>query len=175
MDTSATHSDVLPSPGAVERAAGRLGAAQRLGMFGVLFSAVGAASIVAGGLTAAVSATAPSEHGAWAAAYLVLVCGVAQIALGTGQLLLARPATRTLAWEFATWNLGNAGVLAGTLAGSTAVVDAGGVLLAAALALMTFGTRSSAGAHVWTLRGYRLLTAVILVSIPIGLVLAAAG
>jgi hypothetical protein len=169
MNTSVPHSAVLSPPAAGQGAAGRLGT------FGVLFAAVGIACVVAGGLTAAVSATAPSEHGAWAAAYLVLVCGVAQIGLGAGQPLLARPARRLLAWEFATWNLGNAGVLAGTLAGSTVVVDAGGVLLAAALALMTFGTRGQAGSPVWALRGYRFLTAVILVSIPVGLVLAAAG
>src|SRR5664280_2796146 len=53
------------------------------------FAAVGAACIVAGGLVAAVSAPAPSEHASWAAAYLVLVVGVAQAALGVGQALLA--------------------------------------------------------------------------------------
>src|SRR5664280_1572278 len=41
------------------------------------FAAVGAACIVAGGLVAAVSAPAPSEHASWAAAYLVLVVGAA--------------------------------------------------------------------------------------------------
>jgi hypothetical protein len=169
MTTSAPHPEVLTSPATAPTVSGRLGT------FGVLFAAVGAACVVAGGLTAAVSATAPSEHGAWAAAYLVLVCGVAQIALGAGQPLLGHPARRLLAWEFAAWNLGNAGVLAGTLAGSTTVVDAGGVLLAAALALMAFGTRKTSASRVWALRGYRVLTALVLVSIPVGLVLAATG
>lgn len=173
--SAATHPHGLPSPATGTTGTGRPGATDRLGLFGVLFSAVGTTCVVAGGLTAAVSATSPSEHGAWAAAYLVLVCGVAQIALGGGQALLARPTRRLLAWEFACWNLGNAGVLAGTLAGSTPAVDAGGVLLAAALVLMTFGTRSGVDSQAWAVRGYRLLTAVILVSIPVGLVLAATG
>ena len=40
------------------------------------FAALGAASIVAGGLVAAVTAAAPSQHGTWAAAYLVLVAAL---------------------------------------------------------------------------------------------------
>ncbi len=61
-------------------------------------AAVGAASVVVGGLVAAVTATAPSEHGAWLAAYLVLGCGVAQIALAAGQALLATGSPRPELW-----------------------------------------------------------------------------
>ena len=53
------------------------------------FVAIGTASIVAGGLIAGATARHPTEHEAWAVAFLVLVCGIAQIALGLGQSLLA--------------------------------------------------------------------------------------
>ena len=42
----------------------------------------GAASIVLGGLVAAVTGPLELEHGSWAAAYLVLVSGVAQWVMG---------------------------------------------------------------------------------------------
>ena len=37
------------------------------------FGIVGVVRVVAGGLVAAATAPAPTEHGGWAAAYLVLV------------------------------------------------------------------------------------------------------
>ena len=137
------------------------------------FAAVGAACIVAGGLVAAVSAPAPSEHASWAAAYLVLVAGVAQAALGVGQALLAPrvPSRRTVAVQFTAWNLGNGAVMAGTLAGITSLVDTGGALLVVALLLLS-GVRASERPRTWLLWAFRLLAAVLLVSIPIGLVLA---
>lgn len=44
------------------------------------FLAIGTACVIAGGFVAAVTAHAPAEHASWAAAYLVLVAGVAQMA-----------------------------------------------------------------------------------------------
>jgi len=137
------------------------------------FAAVGAACIVAGGLVAAVSAPAPSEHASWAAAYLVLVVGAAQAALGVGQALLALrvPSRRNVAVQFTAWNLGNAAVLTGTLAGITTLVDTGGALLLVALLLLR-GGRTGREPRTWLLGAFRLLAAVLLISIPIGLVLA---
>src|SRR5664280_1733410 len=137
------------------------------------FAAVGAACIVAGGLVAAVSAPAPSEHASWAAAYLVLVVGAAQAALGVGQALLALrvPSRRNVAVQFTAWNLGNAAVLTGTLAGITTLVDTGGALLVVALLLLR-GVRTGREPRTWLLWAFRLLAAVLLISIPIGLVLA---
>ena len=99
---------------------------------------VGVVCIVAGGLVAAVTAPSPTEHGTWAAAYLVLVAGVSQVGLAVGQsLLTARtPAARTRVAELVTWNVGNAAVLTGTLTGTVWIVDLGGALLVAALALV---------------------------------------
>ena len=136
------------------------------------FAAVGVACIVAGGVVAAATAHAPTEHALWAVAYLVLVGGVGQLALGTGQAWLAGapPSTAVLAVEFAAWNVGNAAVITGTIAGLVWLTDLGGVLLVLALALLLTGT---AGARPgWALRSYRILVALILVSIPVGLVLA---
>ena len=75
---------------------------------------------------AAVTAHNPTQHGTWAVAYLVLVGGVAQIAVGVGQALhtTTRVSPRVVAAEFTAFNLGNAGVLLGTLLETTWLVDA---------------------------------------------------
>lgn len=112
------------------------------------FAAAGAACIVAGGLVAAATALAPSQLASWTTAYLVLVGGVAQAALGTGQALLAaRPPGRPgIAAELTAWNGGNGAVLAGTLLGASWLADVGGVLLAAVLALMLSSSPTPGGA-----------------------------
>lgn len=145
------------------------------------FTALGIFCVVAGGCVAAATAPVPSTHGSWAAAYLVLVAGVAQVALGWGQALLAPhlPARRRVLAQVGTWNLGNAAVLTGTLTGVLPLVDAGGVILVIGLALLADATRGSAGPEAgprpWRLYGFRLLVLLLLVSIPTGLVLARIG
>jgi len=142
------------------------------------FTAIGVLCITAGGLLAAATASAPSEHTTWAAAYLVLVGGIAQVGLGFGQATFtAGTSTPVLASQVAGWNLGNAAVLAGTLQGSTAVVDLGGALLVVTLGLLArglspTGVRPVGGAGRWCLYGYRVLMVILFVSIPVGLVLA---
>lgn len=138
------------------------------------FVAMGIVCVVAGGLVAAVTAMAPSEQGSWVAAYLVLVAGVAQAALGAGQALLAPapPSRRVMASEFAAWNAGNAAVLVGTLVDVMPVVDAGGGLLVIALALWIAEVHGVSRHGDWGLRLYRLLVGLLLVSILIGLLLA---
>ncbi|MDN5770907.1 MAG: hypothetical protein L0H24_08450, partial [Microlunatus sp.] len=81
------------------------------------FAGVGLAAVVAGGLIAAAIAHAPTQPLVWLVAYLVLVVGVAQAALGVGQHRLAdhRLTTTQLWTEFALYNLGNAAVIVGTL------------------------------------------------------------
>jgi hypothetical protein len=129
---------------------------------------------VAGGLVAAVTALAPSQLASWTTAYLVLVGGVAQAALGAGRaLLIARPLGRAgITAELTAWNAGNGAVLAGTLLGATWLADVGGVLLAAVLALMIAATRGATRQPAWPLHLYRALAALVLVSIPVGLVIA---
>lgn len=141
------------------------------------FVGVGTACIVAGGLVAAITAHSPTEPGTWAVAYLVLVAGVAQIALGTGQALLAaQPAPpRVVTAELILWNCANTAVLAGSLLDVGPLVDAGGGLLVIALAIFVHRVRGTTGRARWVLGAYRLLVAALLVSIPIGLLLARAG
>ena len=139
----------------------------------VAFLIIGGACVIAGGLTAAITAHAPSEHATWAAAYLVLVAGAAQIGLGVGRAWLAerKPSAGRLVGELAGWNLGNAAVIAGTVSGLTAVVDLGGALLVVALALLLAAVRDRRRSG-WPLTLYRALIVLVLVSIPIGLTLA---
>ena len=142
--------------------------------WGVLpFLAVGAGCVIAGGFVAAITAHAPTEHASWAAAYLVLIAGVAQVALGVGQALLVRrpPRPGLVVGEFVTWNLGNAAVIAGTVAGLTPVTGAGGALLIVALVLFLVGVRNPQRAR-WLPVVYRTLIVIVLASIPVGLVLA---
>jgi hypothetical protein len=132
-------------------------------------------------LVSAAIAPSPTEHGAWAVAYLVLICGVAQAALGAGQAsLAANVVSQRLRYaELVGWNLGNAAVIAGTLSNTNVVVFIGGAILVVVLALFVYGVRGSAGdGHgaarpAWVINGFRVLVVVLLVSIPIGMVLAA--
>ncbi|MGH3399325.1 MAG: hypothetical protein ACRDPO_32025 [Streptosporangiaceae bacterium] len=138
------------------------------------FAVLGTACIVLGGLVSAAIAPAPTEHGAWAAAYLVLVGGVAQVALGAGQALLApaAPPRRAAYSEMIGWNTGNVAVLTGTLLGFTWLADIGGAVLVVSLALVIRQMRGTVRRPAWPLYLYRGLVALVLVSIPVGLVLA---
>lgn len=142
------------------------------------FALIGVLCVLSGGLVAAVTAPKPTEHSTWAAAYLVLVGGVAQIGLALGQAMFsARTSTRLVAVQSVGWNVGNAAVLGGTLLGVTVLVDAGCALLVMALVLLgrgvsPAGARPAAGGAKWYLYGYRLLVLILLISIPVGLVLA---
>ena len=158
---SREHSPEAPSPGLLTAAQWR---AMRA------FVLVGSIAIIAGGLTAAITRPAGVAAGTWVAAYLVLVVGVAQLGLGLGQALLAGgvPATTYRRWEFALFNLGNLGVLVGTVTEIVAPVMAGGAILLVSLLLFIAAVRRSRG-HRRHLIMYRLLVAVIAVSIPIGL------
>lgn len=136
------------------------------------FVAIGVLCVIAGGLTAGVTAPAASERSSWAAAYLVLVAGVAQVCLGLGSSVLApRPPSRvSTIGTLALWNLGNGLTLAGVLLSLTALVDIGGIALVIALVLALRAVRRSTGPAL-LLRAYWLLAVVLGLSIPIGLVL----
>jgi hypothetical protein len=138
------------------------------------FLGLGTACVVVGGLVSAASADGPSEHSAWAVAYLVLVAGVAQVGLGLGELLATRRARSSAMVELASWNVGNACVLAGVLLPVTVLVDVGGALLVLALVLAVRGVRGVRPSEVarWPLHAFRALVVILLISIPIGLVLA---
>src|SRR5215211_5146213 len=81
------------------------------------FTEFGGALVNAGGLVAAVNSAAPSAHGSWLAAYLVLVGGVSQVVLGVGhRALLARePPWQATRAQLLLWNAGSVAVPAGVL------------------------------------------------------------
>lgn len=144
----------------------------------LLFAVAGTAAIVAAGALAAGVASAPSEFTVWATAYLALVVGVVQVALGLGAGALAvRPVGAVLAAStFVLFNAASALVIVGTgldgvLGWNTALVDVGGLALIPAMGLFLYMVRG-ARSGAW-LACYRIVTAVILVSMPIGLFLAA--
>ncbi|MEB3034123.1 hypothetical protein [[Mycobacterium] nativiensis] len=141
------------------------------------FAVAGAGAIVAGGvLAAAIAAPAPTRHGVWAAAYLVLVLGVGQLVIGAGQALLpAEPPTPgTAAVTAAAFNVSGAAIVLGVVTDHIVVFDAGSALLLAALARLLYGARRSAQ-RGWALWAYRLFITALIVSIPIGALITTAG
>jgi hypothetical protein len=149
----------------------------------------GAGCVILGGLVAAITGPLGLENGSWLAAYLVLVCGVGAYATGTMQ---ARPAptptpqARSLT-QLGCWSLGNAAVITGAMTGIAIIVDAGVPLLVIALALaladalrrdrptesphQTAGNPAP-GSNRLTGWAYRSLLLVLMISAPVGAVLA---
>jgi hypothetical protein len=138
------------------------------------FRIVGAAWIIAGGLTAAVTGPLSLENGSWAAAFAVLIGGVSQYAIGVVQAALAprHPTRRTVITELVSWNAGCLVVIGGTVFSAPLIVDAGGLLLVVALAVMVVTVRGRGTGPAWAIWTYRMLLLIILVSIPVGLTLA---
>lgn len=140
---------------------------------GLPFAIAGTACVIGGGILAAATANVSTEHTAWATAYLVLVCGVGQIVLGAAAGL---PNNSTRRWAvpavFIGWNLANAAILAGTLLDTEIMVDLGGVLLALVLIEELVVVHKSRSPVPWLLPIFRVVVGIMLVSIPVGLVLA---
>lgn len=134
---------------------------------------IGAALVIAGGLVAAVASPLELPSGSWLAAYLVLVCGVPQYASGR---LATRAAASRLGWAMlACWNIANAAVIGGTLTRFPLMVDAGGILLLVPLigALRALLRRDRVLLRGSGWRGILVaLIVVLIISMPIGLVLA---
>jgi hypothetical protein len=137
---------------------------------------LGAISVVTGGLVAALTGPLALWKGSWLAAYLVLVCGVPQHLMG--RVATRWNAVRAGWFVLAMWNAGNIAVIAGTLLAAPYLVDAGGAFLLVVLIalLRTLLRRQPSDAivlshGVWRWLVIALLSALI-VSVPIGLVLA---
>lgn len=139
------------------------------------FVVIAFAGILLGGAVSAASAPSANYTASWAAAYLVLVVGVAQLALGIGQALLAphQPSARIITAEAVVYNVANLAVLIGTLVDRTVIVDLGGVLMIAALVLFLVAVRGAQTQHRWLLHGYRTVIAILVVTTPIGLIISA--
>ncbi|HET8779152.1 MAG TPA: hypothetical protein VFM66_03700 [Agromyces sp.] len=146
--------------------------AEQVAHIGRVGFALGAALIVAGGLVAAVTSPLALAKGSWLAAYLVLVCGVAQCVLARqGRTSRATDAAaRRLRLSLVGWNAGNALVIVGVLTAMPIVVDVGGILLLAVLIAALVATRQHAASARLVL--YRIALVLLIVSIPVGLILA---
>lgn len=138
------------------------------------FLMAAALAVVGAGIVAAAVAHAPSQPLVWMIAYLVLVVGVAQAALGGAQawLSLSPPSRTFCATQFILFNAGNVGVIGGTLGSSWPVVLAGTLLFTVALAMFLYSSwRARSG---WLSQLHRLLVLVLFGGATIGLVLSAA-
>lgn len=132
-------------------------------------------ALLAGGFVAAAIIHAPTQTMVWMVAYLVLVAGVAQVVLGLGQALLpARvPSPGWRAGEWLLFNLGNAGVIAGTLLGAPGLVAVGTALFVASLLAFLLGVRR--GGRGWLLHAFRGVLVVTCAGACVGLVLSVTG
>lgn len=132
-------------------------------------------ALLLAGIVAAATARAPSQPLVWMVAYLVLVAGVAQGVLGLGQAWLPRqvPAPAWRAGEWWLFNLGNLGVIAGTLRGWPLLVTAGTLAFVAALLMFLRGTRGANGS--WLLHAFRTVLVVTSMGACVGLALSFAG
>lgn len=140
----------------------------------VPFAVVAGIGVVAGGLVSAAAAGAPSYTSSWAVAYLVLVVGVAQLALGVGQAHLAAdpPSDQLILVEIVVFNVANIAILAGTVFDWIVLVYAGSGLFIVALALFLWAVRLAKGDHVRLLYGFRIVVAALIISAGVGLVIA---
>lgn len=135
--------------------------------------ASGIAGVLGGGVAAAVTGPTDWERGSWVAAYLVLVVGAGQLALGACQAILARevPPTR-LAWcEWLLFTLSSIGVITGTLVHRSWIVVVGTVILAVALVLFGVGAPLDSARHRTAANVYRIVLLILVVSAPIGVIL----
>lgn len=142
------------------------------------FATIGAGSVVVGGVVAAVSRPTGFELGSWLAAFLVLVGGVAQVALGAGQAWLVpdRLGPAVIRAEVLAWNVGVVATVVGSLASAPVVSTVGATATSAALVVFlrtAGGGRARRGRRDRLLLAlYRAVLLVVLVSTPIGLALA---
>ncbi|KXT58886.1 hypothetical protein ACE11G_03220 [Gordonia sp. PS3] len=138
-----------------------------------LFTATGSAAVIAGGLVAAVARPLDLAKGSWLAAYLVLVCGVALIAIGIAQQRAPQPmSARFHAPQLTGWIAANALVIAGSLTDTPAVVDVGSILLLVVLAATWRAGLRLLGSKAPAAYAYLAVLTVLIVSVPIGMVLA---
>lgn len=141
------------------------------------FLVAGTAYTIVGGLLAAATAYVTTEKTAWATAYIVLIGGVVQIALGAALANLAPKASESTRWlVFALFNLGNLGVLTGQLTRTVQVTDLATVVLAASLVVALFATRrgtdSASSVHPGWTWAFRVLLVFLAASMVVGVVLA---
>ncbi|MEP6559608.1 MAG: hypothetical protein ABJD68_00830 [Nakamurella sp.] len=140
----------------------------------------GSCCVLLGGAVAAVTGPLGLAKGSWLAAYLVLVCGVGTRSMGVMQSRSpGGPMPAGRGWtQLASWLVGNAAVIAGSLLGVAGIVDAGALLLVVAVVMALIDTTrptplAAPGSSRWVMAwGYRCLLVLLIISIPIGSILA---
>lgn len=146
---------------------------------GTGFEACAGAFTLAAAIAAGVRIATPFGHGWWLVAYLALVGGLSQLLLGPGLNAIASsrrraPGVRTSSAQLVLWNVGTALVAIGVLAGTSAGVIAGSVLLLAALGSFAVSLRRTGPvSRGWPL-GYLLLVLFLVSSVFTGADLAGA-
>jgi len=137
------------------------------------FAILGTVAIVGGSLLSAALAPTASYHSSWAVAYIVLVAGVAQVALGVGQTAVTdgRVSVGTVTVQAVLWNLGAIATVAATIGDIPVLLYLASAAQAATIVLFLVATRH--GRSGVTLLTLRVLSALLLVSIPTGIVLQA--
>lgn len=142
----------------------------------IAFLALGTAAIAFAGLFSAATARSATYHSAWLVAYLVLIVGLAQVALGLGQWrLAAKPLDKvTASVELLLFNLGNAGVIVGTLMSIPVWVYVGSIALVVSLFSFGWQVRSprSRGIALWC---YWALLVLLVVSVAVGVYFASSA
>ena len=143
------------------------------------FEACAGAFTLAAAIAAVVRIATPFGHGWWLVAYLALVGGLSQLLLGPGLNAIASstgraPGAKTSSAQLVLWNAGTALVAIGVLAGTSAGVIAGSVLLLAALGSFAVSLgRTGPVTHGWPL-GYLVLVLFLVSSVFTGAGLAGA-
>ncbi len=138
------------------------------------FAIIAPVSIIAAGFVSAVTAFSPSYTASWVVAYLILVVGVAQLALGVGQAWLAseEPSKSLVIVEILLFNLANIATIVGTLITSIALVYIGAALFIIALAMFIWGVRISKPGSTLMVYGFRAIVLFLIVSAGVGVVIA---
>lgn len=134
------------------------------------FKLTAIAAIIAAGLVAAACAHTPTQPLLWMVAYLVLVVGVVQHALGAGQVELRywQPKLSVVWSQWLIWNLGHAAVIGGTLCHSASTLIIGTLLYDIAIIWLAINVK---GGHVcWRRKAYWLLIALMFVSSWVGVI-----
>ena len=145
----------------------------REGRTTLVMRVVGYAGVIGGGLVAAVADPLDVYRGSWVAAFLVLVIGAAQVAMSAARQRWGAAGAARSWWQIATWNVGGAGVIVGTLAETSVVVYVFSLVMVVALVIAfadTWGRPPAEEARIWLLI-YRIVLIVLALSIPVGMLL----
>ena len=120
----------------------------------------------------------------WLALHLALLGGVSQLVLGAGQFFVCAflattpPSRRLVGAQLGIWNTGTLLVATGVPAAADALVDAGGVLIAAGLALFAASMRAMQQRSLqrarWAVRWYQCSAACLAAGVLVGILLARA-